>query len=79
MVAGAPFVPAQDGGEREHLGFVEALLARGWLGGVVVPTDEHPDKLGRTDDLNGLRELVAPAPVLLTPRRRSLGAALRIW
>ena len=78
VVAGAPFVPAQDGGEREHLGFVEALLARGWLGGVVVPTDDDPARLGRTDDLNGLRELVAPAPVLLTPRRRSLGAALRL-
>ncbi len=78
VVAGAPFVPAQDGGEREHLGFVEALLARGWLGGVVVPTDEHPDKLGRTDDLDGLRELIAPAAVLLTPRRRSLGAAVQL-
>lgn len=78
VVAGAPFVPAQDGGEREHLGFVEALLSRGWLGAVVVPTDEHPDRLGRTDDLEALRELVAPAPVLLTPRRRSASAALRV-
>ncbi|MBK8448445.1 MAG: hypothetical protein IPL41_17645 [Micropruina sp.] len=67
VVAGAPFMPAQDGGEREHLGFVESLVDAGWLAGLVVPTDADPAKLGRTDDLDLIRELIAPAP-LFSPR-----------
>ena len=71
-------MPAQDGGEREHLGFVESLVDAGWLGGLVVPTDAHPAKLGRTDDLDQIRELIAPAPLFVTPRRRSVQAAMRL-
>ena len=78
VVAGAPFVPAQDGGEREHLGFVEALLARDWLSALVVPTDAEPAALGRDDDLAALAELIAPAPLITTPRRRSIAAAAHI-
>ncbi len=71
-------MPAQDGGEREHLGFVESLVDAGWLAGLVVPTDADPAKLGRTDDLDLIRELIAPAPLFLTPRRRSVQAAIRL-
>ncbi|HMR48169.1 MAG TPA: glycosyltransferase [Arachnia sp.] len=77
VVAGAPFFPAQDGGEREHLGFIESLLAEGWLAGLVVPTDEDPASLGREDDMDALRELIAPAPLFMTPRLRLAAAAPR--
>ena len=78
VVAGSPFMPAQDGGEREHLGFVESLVDAGWLAGLVVPTDADPESLGREDDLDAIRELIAPAPLLVTPRRRSVTAAVRL-
>lgn len=78
VVAGAPFMPAQDGGEREHLGFVESLVDAGWLAGLVVPTDADPESLGRDDDLEAIRALIAPAPLFVTPRRRSALAAVRV-
>lgn len=77
-MAGSPFMPAQDGGEREHLGFVESMVAAGWLAGLVIPTDADPDALGREDDLDAIRELIAPAPLFVTPRRRSVLAATRL-
>ncbi len=78
IVAGSPFMPAQDGGEREHLGFVESLVDAGWLAGLVVPTDADPESLGREDDLDAIRELIGPAPLFVTPRRRSVLAASRL-
>ncbi len=71
-------MPAQDGGEREHLGFVETMVEAGWLGGLVIPTDADPSALGREDDLDAIRELIAPAPLFITPRRRSVQAAIRL-
>lgn len=76
VVAGSPFLPAQDGGEREHLGFVESVLHRDWLAGLVVPADADPASLGREDDLEALRGLIEPAPLFVLPRRRSLRAAV---
>lgn len=75
VVADTPFLPAHGGGEREHLGFVQAAVARGLVAAVVVPTDADPDALGRQDDLPAIRALVAPAPVIVVPRRRSLRSA----
>ncbi len=71
-------MPAQDGGEREHLGFVESLVDAGWLAGLVVPADAVPESLGREDDLEAIRELITPAPLFVTPRRRSVAAAIRL-
>lgn len=76
VVAGSPFFPAQDGGEREHLGFVESVLERGWLAGLVVPADDDPTALGREDDLKGLGDLIRPAPLVVVRRHRMLRAAL---
>ena len=78
VVAGSPFMPAQDGGEREHLGFVESMVDAGWLAALVVPTDNDPAAWGREDDLQAIRDLIAPAPLFVTPRRRSLPAAIRL-
>jgi glycosyltransferase involved in cell wall biosynthesis len=74
VVADSPFLPAQGGGEREHLGFVESAVAAGRVAALVVPTDDDPASQGRTDDLEAIRRLVAPAPVLTVPRRRGAGA-----
>lgn len=75
VVADVPFLPAHGGGEREHLGFVQAATARGLVAAVVVPADEDPDAHDREDDLPAIRALVAPAPVIVVPRRRSLRSA----
>jgi glycosyltransferase involved in cell wall biosynthesis len=76
VVAEAPFLPARAGGELEHLGFVQAALAAGVLAALIVPTDSDGVDIGREDDLPALRALVAPAPVLLTPRARSVRSGL---
>lgn len=79
LVADSPFLPAQGGGEKENLGIVQAIARAGYLAALVIPTDADPEKYDRKDDLAGLRALVAPAPVLFIPRRRSLTAALVPW
>ncbi|HYO85518.1 MAG TPA: glycosyltransferase family 4 protein [Dermatophilaceae bacterium] len=79
VVADSPFLPAHGGGEREHLGFVRAATARGLLAALVVPTDDDPAAFDRQDDLAALRDLVAPAPALFVPRRRSVLAAATPW
>lgn len=76
VVADSPFLPARGGGEREHLGFIQAAAARGLIAALILPTDETPNAHGRDDDIEAIRNLVAPAPVIVTPRRRSLKAAL---
>lgn len=76
VVADSPFLPANNGGAREHLGFIRAVLAAGLLGVLVVPSDGGRTARRRGDDLAGLRALAAPAVVLLTPRRRYLRGAL---
>lgn len=76
VVADSPFLPARGGGEREHLGFVQAAAARGLIAALILPTDDDPDAQGREDDIPAIRRLVAPAPVIVVPRRRSLRAAL---
>lgn len=76
VVAEAPFVPTMGGGEREHLGFVQTLAEMGMLAALVVPTDADPAAQGRSDDLDAIRNLCSPAPVIVTPRRRSARAAL---
>lgn len=75
-MADSPFLPAQGGGEREHLGFVETAVAAGQVAALVVPADEDPAAHGRQDDLEAIRRLVAPAPVIAVPRRRHWSAAL---
>lgn len=75
VVADSPFLPARGGGEREHLGFVRAAAARGLVAGLVLPTDDDPGAQGRDDDIDAIRQLVAPAPVIVVPRRRSLRVA----
>ena len=76
VVADSPFIPATGGGETEHLGFVRAAAARGLIAALVVPTDEDPASQGRVDDLSAIRALVAPAPVIVIPRRRALTSAV---
>ena len=76
VVAESPFIPAYGGGEREHLGFVEAAAAAGLVAALVIPVDEDPGAVGREDDLAAIRRLVHPAPVIEVPRQRSLRRAL---
>jgi glycosyltransferase involved in cell wall biosynthesis len=77
VVAESPFIPANGGDEREHLGFVEAAVAAGLLSALVVPVDADPTAVGREDDLPGIARLVDPAPLITVPRQRSLRSALR--
>jgi GT2 family glycosyltransferase/glycosyltransferase involved in cell wall biosynthesis len=72
VVADSPFIPTHGGGEREHLGFVQAAVDAGLVAALVVPTDDDPAAVGRADDLDAIRALVAPAPVLEIPRARSV-------
>jgi polysaccharide biosynthesis protein PslH len=76
VVADSPFLPARGGGEREHLGFVEAATKAGLLAALVVPADSDPAAAGRQDDLPALERLLAPAPLITTPRRRAWRAAI---
>ncbi len=76
VVAESPFLPAHGGGEREHLGFVEAAVAAGVVAALVVPTDSDPAAVGRQDDLAAIRRLVQPAPVITVPRQRSMRRAV---
>lgn len=78
VVADSPFIPTHGGGEREHLGFVEAAVEAGLVAALIVPTDSDPGSVGRSDDLDAIRELVAPAPVLDVPRARSLRHGLSV-
>ena len=71
IVADSPFIPARGGGEREHLGFVELAVEAGLVSALVVPTDDDPEAVGREDDLDALRALVFPAPLITVPRARS--------
>jgi polysaccharide biosynthesis protein PslH len=72
VVADSPFLPARGGGEREHLGFVEAATEAGLVAALVVPADADPAAAGRQDDIPAIERLVAPAPLITTPRRRGL-------
>ena len=76
MVAESVFIPTHGGGEREHLGFVEAAVAAGLVAALVVPVDSDPAAVGRDDDLEAIRRLVDPAPVITVPRQRSVRRAL---
>lgn len=76
VLAEAPFIPAMGGGEREHLGFVQSVVAEGRLGALVIPADEDPERYGRADDITAIRELCGEAPVFMTSRSRSARAAL---
>jgi glycosyltransferase involved in cell wall biosynthesis len=76
VVAESPFIPAHGGGEREHLGFVEAAIAEDLVAALVVPTDTDPAAVGREDDLDAIRRMVAPASVIAVPRQRSMRRAL---
>jgi glycosyltransferase involved in cell wall biosynthesis len=51
-------------------------MAAGVVAALVVPTDADAAAVGRVDDLPGLEALVAPAPLITTPRVRSLRAGL---
>lgn len=64
VVADSPFLPARGGGEREHLGFVEAAVATGHLGLLVVPSSEPVE-------LAPYREVLGDVPVLVSRRRES--------
>ncbi len=71
VVADSPFLPANGGGEAEHVGFVRCCVEAGVLAALVVPTDADPSRYGRADDLQAIREMIAPAALILTPRRRT--------
>lgn len=63
FVEDSPFIPARDGGQREHLGMLRAAKEAGVLAGVVLPCDQ-------TIDLHDYgREL--GVPVVISARRRS--------
>lgn len=64
VVADSPFLPARGGGEREHLGFIEAALATGHLGLLVVPSSGPLD-------VAPYRELLGDVPLLVTLRREN--------
>lgn len=64
VVADSPFLPAQGGGEREHVGFVEAAVAAGRLATLVVPTSEPLP-------VAPYRDLLGDVPVLATGRDES--------
>lgn len=78
VVADSPFLPARGGGEQEHLGFVRAASAAGYLAALVIPADVNPAKYQRQDDLQGISRLVDPVPVVSVPRSRA-AAILRFW
>ena len=78
VVADSPFIPSQGGGEKEHLGFVQAASAGGLVAALVVPTDSNPTAVGRSDDLEAIRRLVEPAPVYEIPRARGLHQAINL-
>lgn len=62
VVADSPFLPADGGGEREHIGFLTAAAELNRLALVVIPT---PEPL----DLDPYTELLGDVPILQTPRR----------
>ena len=64
MVADSDFLPANGGGEREHLGFARAALDAGWLAAVVLPVRTTPD-------LAAYRDLLGDVPLITTRRRTS--------
>jgi glycosyltransferase involved in cell wall biosynthesis len=64
VVADSPFLPANGGGEREHLGFVRAAARSGRLALLVVPGAQDTDILGYQRELGDL-------PVIVTGRRTS--------
>lgn len=62
VVADSPFLPADGGGEREHVGFLAAAAELNRLALVVIPT---PNPL----DLTPYAEMLGDVPILQTPRR----------
>ena len=64
VVADSPFLPANGGGEREHLGFVRAVARRGRLALLVVPGAADGDILAYQRELGDV-------PVIVTDRRTS--------
>ncbi len=65
VVADSPFLPANGGGEREHLGFVAAVAAAGRLAALVIPTPEPVDEAPYMD-------VLGPVPIIQTPRHTAL-------
>ena len=51
-------------------------MAAGLVAALVVPVDPDPAAVGREDDLEAIRRLVHPAPVITVPRQRSVRRAL---
>lgn len=64
VVADSPFLPATDGGEQEHLGFVRAAAREGLVALLVLPD-------GDSVELSEYNRLLPGVPVLATPRRTS--------
>lgn len=62
VIADSPFLPANGGGEREHVGFLTAAGELNRLALVVIPTPEPLDLAPYVD-------LLGDVPVLQTPRR----------
>lgn len=79
VVADSPFLPANGGGELEHVGFLRAATRRGLVAALIVPTDVDPGSVGRDDDLPAIRALVKPAITVFPPRNRRLTAAFLPW
>ena len=66
VVEDSPFLPASNGGEREHLGLLRAIAAEGALALVVLPAGSKADL-----DLERYRAELRGVPLILTPRRTS--------
>ena len=64
VVADSPFLPANGGGEREHLGFVRAAARAGRLALLVVPGAAEQDVLAYQRELGDV-------PIVVTARRTS--------
>lgn len=63
FVEDSPFLPPRGGGEREHLGMLQAARRAGVLGAVVLPVDRPVNHAEYEQELG--------APVVLAPRRLS--------
>ena len=66
VVEDSPFLPASNGGEREHLGLLRAIAAEGALALVVLPAGPRADL-----DLERYGAELRGVPLILTPRLRS--------
>jgi glycosyltransferase involved in cell wall biosynthesis len=64
VVADSPCLPAQGGGEKEHVGLMRAAARAGWLALLIVPGAAE-------QDIPAYQRELGDVPVIVTPRRTS--------